>query len=452
MVYLIIANLMLAISFALYHMFFRKLTFFQWNRYYLLGTVLLSFLAPIGVFIDLSAWRGSVEVLPTVDIAEIVDLTVLHAAETSAKYTLTELLFNVYAGGIILTLAFFIYRVLRLRGLLQQPSDYQSFSFFSRIFLGQKVVKDEIVHAHEQVHVSQGHSYDVLLMELVIIFNWFNPIVYLVRKELKFQHECIADELCSEDKVAYAELLVAHALKVAPSALQHDFSNQSFLKKRITMLFKNKSKERHKLVYVASIPFLFVIGASTLIFNTSKAREIVSDVENQIQDVTLKVSPETVAQAHSSGGEFISTPENGLFDIAPLIAQEDTTKRSGRISQNGESRWHKDHTGQKLFESVEILPVPKGGMEAFRMWIANNFEYPKAAIDASAKGTIVVNYIVEADGRLTNFEILKDIGYGTGGAAVRMLEKAEPWNPGIQDGQTVRVKFTLPIRLDLTNM
>src|SRR5690606_12097402 len=194
-----------------------------------------------------------------------------------------------------LTLAFFIYRVLRLRGLLQQPSDYQSFSFFSRIFLGQKVVKDEIVHAHEQVHVSQGHSYDVLLMELVIIFNWFNPIVYLLLKELKFQHECIADEICSEDKVAYAELLVAHAMKVEPSALAHGFSNHSFLKKRITMLFKNKSAQKYKLFYLFVLPFVLIVTGSTLLFNTSKAKEIVSTVENRIHDVALPVKQEMSA-------------------------------------------------------------------------------------------------------------------------------------------------------------
>src|SRR5690606_582367 len=233
MIYLIIANIALVVSFALYHLFFRKLTFFQWNRYYLLGAVLLSFLVPIGVFIDLSSWRETTSALPTVDIAEFVELPVLQSAVIVKAYSLVDLLRIVYAVGISLTLAFFIYRAIRLRGLFRQSSDYQSFSFFNRIFLGKKVAEEEAIRSHEQVHVQQGHSYDIFLMELVTVLNWFNPAVYFIRKELKFQHECIADEICSGDKVAYAELLVAHALKVAPSALQHDFSNQSFLKKRI---------------------------------------------------------------------------------------------------------------------------------------------------------------------------------------------------------------------------
>lgn len=107
MIYLMIANIALAVSFALYHLFFRKLTFFQWNRYYLLGAVLLSFLVPIGVFIDLSSWRETTSVLPTVDIAEFVELPVLQSAVIVKAYSLVDLLRIVYAVGISLTLAFF---------------------------------------------------------------------------------------------------------------------------------------------------------------------------------------------------------------------------------------------------------------------------------------------------------------------------------------------------------
>jgi len=108
--------------------------------------------------------------------------------------------------------------------------------------------------------------------------------------------------------------------------------------------------------------------------------------------------------------------------------------------------------GERIFESVEINPSPKEGMDAFRKWIADNYQYPAGAIDAGVKGTVTVSFVVERNGELTDIKVLKDLSYGTGQAAINLLKKAKKWNPGIQNGRPVRVAYTLPIRLDLTQM
>ncbi|GGH31038.1 TonB family protein [Sphingobacterium alkalisoli] len=109
-------------------------------------------------------------------------------------------------------------------------------------------------------------------------------------------------------------------------------------------------------------------------------------------------------------------------------------------------------TGDEIFTAVEVQPEPPGGLAAFRKWIGDNYAYPSGAIDAGVKGTIQVSFVVEKTGELTDIKVVRDLSYGTGQAAINLLKKAKKWSPGIQNGRPVRVAYTLPIRLDLTNM
>ena len=109
----------------------------------------------------------------------------------------------------------------------------------------------------------------------------------------------------------------------------------------------------------------------------------------------------------------------------------------------------KQKTEDALTE-LDSHPEPVGGMSSFRQWVANNLIYPKAAIDAGAKGTILVSFIVEADGSLQNIKTLNDIGFGTSESAINTLKKAKKWKPGIQDGKPVAVEYSFPIKLDLS--
>jgi len=100
------------------------------------------------------------------------------------------------------------------------------------------------------------------------------------------------------------------------------------------------------------------------------------------------------------------------------------------------------------FAKPEIPPSPKGGMNEFYQYIGQNYRYPKAAVDAKVEGKVLISFVVERDGCLTDIKILKDLGYGTGEEAVRMLKGSPKWTPGMQKGEPVRVRFTLPIQLN----
>lgn len=107
-------------------------------------------------------------------------------------------------------------------------------------------------------------------------------------------------------------------------------------------------------------------------------------------------------------------------------------------------------TGNEIyaFEAMEIPPIPaEGSLDAFRNWVNRSYNYPAAAIDAGVDGLVEVSFVIERDGSITDIEIKRELGFGTGQEAVRVLKSARKWKPGVQNGRPVRVSYTLPIRL-----
>lgn len=102
-----------------------------------------------------------------------------------------------------------------------------------------------------------------------------------------------------------------------------------------------------------------------------------------------------------------------------------------------------------VFTSVEVAPTPQGGMDEFYKFVGNNYNYPPQAVEQGVNGRVLLQFVVEKDGSLTDIKVLRDLKYGTGEEAIRMLKKAPKWKPGIQNGRPVRVQFTLPIQLNL---
>ncbi|MEI2274985.1 M56 family metallopeptidase [Sphingobacterium sp. ML3W] len=448
MIYLLIVNVSLIISFALYRLIFRKLTFFQWNRVYLIGMIFFSLLAPIGIFIELPKAEIIAYSIPMVDLSGYMEIAINSPKEQ--PISLIDILTYVYWLGVAIAFTLLLFRVILLVRALRDEHDYLSFSFFNKIIIGESIKEKSSIESHERVHVDQGHSYDLLVMELLKIFNWFNPILYFFQKELKFQHECIADEICSTDKVAYAEMLVAHALQVDHLPLTHEFSNHSFLKKRIMMLFKNKSARKKRLLYTAVLPMLLVVVGSTLVFNTTRAKDIVSDVESSINQVEI-AGAKDVATDLEKLMEANETPKSKLTAIVEPIQPG----IEGHIALNSEGGKliQQDTTNpmaNAIFTEVEVIPEPVGGMRKFMTWVSNNYDYPKAALENAVNGVIEISFVVERDGSLTDLKIKKELGYGTGEAALKLMRRAEKWSSGVQNGRKVRVAYTLPIRLNLS--
>src|SRR5690606_35933984 len=118
--------------------------------------------------------------------------------------------------------------------------------------------------------------------------NWFNPFFYFLRKDLKLQHEFIADDIASQsNKISYAELLLANSFDVQPHLLTNQFHNPSILKTRIMMLLKNKTSNKHLVKLVGVLPMLvFMLIASSTISscnNSTTENQQNEEIENIIE-------------------------------------------------------------------------------------------------------------------------------------------------------------------------
>ncbi|WP_257666642.1 energy transducer TonB [Parapedobacter tibetensis] len=158
----------------------------------------------------------------------------------------------------------------------------------------------------------------------------------------------------------------------------------------------------------------------------------------QVQDE----EPPTVEQLKLAdpGSKTIEGDPNAEIRIDLPVGEG---KIDAEVTESGGS----DH----IFQSVEINPEPPGGMKAFMDWVSKNYQYPQAAMDAGVNGQVQISFVVERDGSLTDLKVTRDLKYGTGDAALKLLQKAPKWSPGIQNGRPVRVAYTLPIKLNLQN-
>jgi len=408
MIYLLIVNVSLIVSFVLYKLIFRKLTFFQWNRIYLIGMAIFSLLAPIGVFIELPKTQMISYHIPRVDLGTYMDVEI--GSPTEQPLFLMDILTKIYWVGAGIACCLLAIRGIHLIRVLRSSPDDLSFSFFNRIVIGQSIKNKENIKWHEQVHTDQGHSYDLVLIEVLKIFNWFNPILYLFQKELRIQHEYIVDEICSTDKVAYAEMLVAHALKVDQLAFSHEFSNQSFLKQRITMLFKNKSAGKQRLLYASVLPMVLVVTGSTLVFNTSRAKDIVSDMEASVNSLTV------------ADEQLLS---NQLDEVKDIHTEVD----------------------RKIYKNPEVLAVPVGGMKNYVIALSSNIHIREEAIRNNVVGVINITAIVEENGELSHIKAKNDLGYGLASAVENGIKRSGKWKPAIINGRKVRSSISLPVAI-----
>jgi periplasmic protein TonB len=96
---------------------------------------------------------------------------------------------------------------------------------------------------------------------------------------------------------------------------------------------------------------------------------------------------------------------------------------------------------------IEVQPEFPGGAAGFMRYVQRNYRTPE--VEEDLKGRVFVEFVVEKDGSLTDIKVLRDLGFGTGAEAIRMLKNAPKWKPGVQNGKTIRVKYSLPIMLDI---
>jgi bla regulator protein BlaR1 len=257
----------------IYDFFLKRETFFQWNRFYLIGTYIVSLVLP---WIKIEALNTTVpeqyyvypEFLWNVNSPAVV------TTGTASPVFQISWQEGVLCGGMLLAAFYFGYKLYRLQQLRAQgtiahfpnftrvvvKNSELAFSFFKSILLGDKVLSREhkSIIQHELVHIKQRHSLDLVFFELMRIIGWFNPLVYVYQNRISELHEFIADaHVPKTERTAHYDLLLSQVFQTQNISFVNQFYKNSLIKKRIVMLQKSKSKKIFQLKYLLFTPLVF---------------------------------------------------------------------------------------------------------------------------------------------------------------------------------------------------
>lgn len=360
--YLLKLSVSLAVVFLFYQFVLRKLTFYNWNRWYLLGYTLLSFITP---FIDITPALQQNELNNTSMIQWVPVLYKQSSGGTA--YNFWNILSLVFIAGMLVMLArlllqlFSFHRMKKKAKLISGDaiSLYQvdesiiPFSFGNAVFFNVNLHTTEELEKiirHEFVHVKQRHSIDILFSEMLCLFNWYNPFAWMIRTAIRQNLEFVADNQVLENginKKQYQYLL----LKVIGNnqfSIAQKF-NFSSLKKRIAMMNKNKSAKLHLLRFLFLLPVLAVILVSfrqeisdSLTGKQKRLPPIPAAIIDTVPEVTKPNSKGYIINVKDKKGECL------------LVIKDKTGKEVKRLLL---TEWNKN---AEKFESAygEIPPPP----------------------------------------------------------------------------------------------
>jgi hypothetical protein len=271
-VYLIKVNLALLLFWALYRGVLKSLTFFQWNRFYLMGSIFLSLLMPLvrvkwGVSLMAAAAPGGIDWAYVDHLAYPVALTTGPGFRTPG-YLLWILYITVGLFLFVKYCSRFRELLLKVKGSTRirrgkvniYVHDHQmgAFTLFRRIYLDRHTYRNHLrpVLKHEMIHAVQLHSFDLLVMELVTAMVWFNPLVFVLKRYVRENHEYLADHFALGKKgslMEYLECMKAETIRHLTPVPASNF-NSSTMKNRIRMLTNHSSINSNKCRYLGILP------------------------------------------------------------------------------------------------------------------------------------------------------------------------------------------------------
>ena len=425
--YLLLVNIYLTLFFAFYTLLLRRETFFQLNRIYLIGTAILSFFIPL----IQSQWVKNLfitqQVQYTIYGGNAVSITDV-APINGNPVTLGQLLIVLYTGGVIFLAVKLMLQLILVRRLIRDPSPKVSYSFFNKVKVSEGIDGRDVIHNHEMVHARQFHSADVLIIEAVMIINWFNPIVYLYRYAIKHVHEFIADRYTLKkgtSKADYAMLLLSQTFDTPAHNLVNPFFNHNLLKQRIMMLQKNKSQRIKLIKYGLSAPlFILMLVLSSATIGNSTAI-------NNLHDKAELVLERPAANVLNNAAAYNANTSDVVITDSAISTDTVPNKKS------------------KPKYIVNVMPSFPGGQSALDEFLAKNIKYPAEAKNKNIRGRSVITFIVQADGSLSDFKVARAAGGGTDEEAIRVLKASPNWKPATENGSPVSSQVSIPVNFSL---
>ena len=525
-VYIVKSAVCLAVFYLFYRLLLSRETFHRFNRIALLGILILSCAIPFVEVTMKEPMEVSQQLLTWEELLLMADLNrtaTIEAAPVSA-ITWREVLLMVYLLGIVfffLRNVWSLTRMLRLiKGstlvrqengitLITHQKKIAPFSWMKFVVISEKDLKEngEEILTHEYAHIRKRHSIDLLIADICIFFQWFNPASWLLKQELQNIHEFEADESVIAqgiDAKKYQLLLIKKAVGTRLYSMANSF-NHSSLKKRITMMIRKKSNPWARVKYLYVLPLATVAVTVFARPEVSQPLEEISNVKvsdlsdamktytdkNQQNNqsapdkkirLSMKVVDETgqpVPQAtvvitNTSNGTL--TDDDGHFSLevgedqslwisyvgmeSKNISVKDCIKQTDKTIRLTSATNELDLTvspsapkpavqNGETFTVVEQMPEYPGGMKALMGYLAENIQYPAECQKAGIQGRVIVQFVVKADGSLDNFEIKRSVNPLLDAEALRVIKTTPKWKPGTQHGKPVDVKFTIPVTFSL---
>ena len=428
MIYLIVSAFSLAMMLVVYRLTLSRTTFHGFNRGVLLCSLALAATVPFMHFQSVSEKAAAPFTYMMNEIMVYADATAQmnpeQTVQDAGSISWASVLTLVYMAGVIICLFRVAIGVLSSEILCHRRSrtladgshlvitdrNYAPFSWRNYIVISRKdyEANGAMIITHEQAHVRHHHSFDLMLAQLFCAFQWFNPAAWMLKRSLLEVHEFEADASVLDsgfDERRYQICLVRAALQGSFATTTNNFANCS-TKKRIVMM------NRHSTNPWARLRVLLMLPA-----------------------VALSV---TVA---SAGNQDIKGAEKAVS-----IQVVDANKPDSVVTWQVEPEEEPDD----VFMVVDEGPEFPGGTMALLEHLAKTIKYPQNCRDEKIQGRVLVSFIVEKDGSLSGFEVVKSVHPDLDAEALKVIKALPAWKPGTQHGEKVRVKFTVPVNFRLS--
>lgn len=462
--FIIESGVSLALLSVIYVLFLRKETFFKINRWFLLGSVLFSIVLPIlkfRVFNPKPVMLAEVTVTPYRNLLEAITIY-SHGFSGSVESAIisTNLLIYIYLIGIIFFFGRFLFRIIQILLIIRRnelqfadgfkmvilKKEMSPFSFLNYVFVSQTLLQnkgyDKMI-SHELEHVKQGHSLDVIILEILTVFQWFNPFMWMLRHAIRENHEYLADQAVLTTGVnrGYYKKLLLDQFVGGQLVIANNF-NTSLIKNRIKMMSKIKSPK----YAISKIVFGVLVAAALVIAFACEQKESVDTVTPEEQVVKLTIQGEKLKIDGTADDiqklKSMFSENSGFEIVTDSLGNVLLTKKAEDVSKTLDS-------DEQVFFIVEEMPEFPGGEMALRTHIANAVKYPVTAQEKGIQGKVYVTFVVGKDGFVKNTSIARGVDPSLDAEALRVVKNLPKWEPGMQKGVPVNVSYTVPINFKL---
>lgn len=476
MIYLIVSAISLALMMAVYRLTLSRTTFHGFNRYVLLTSLALAAVLPLSHFQNV----GNVASAPVAYMlneftvyadgtANMADATV---AESAGGMNFFSILTLVYLAGMAICLIRIAIGVLSSEIICHRRSrvladgshlvitdrNYAPFSWRNYIVISRKDYETNgaMIIAHEQAHIRHHHSVDLILAQLFCAVQWFNPAAWMLKRSLLEVHEFEADASVLEhgfDERRYQICLVRAALQGSFATTTNNFANCS-TKKRIVMMNRHLSNPWARLRVLLMLP---VVAFAIIMASACKNDEI-QDSQQQTT-VTYESSSNVISQMpgvkpDADGDVSI----NGKKVSKIMVNGEEVDEKTMAMIKELIAAQHPDSEieivesdEEEVFMVVEDMPEFPGGTAGLLEYLRANIQYPAGCKANNIQGRVLISFVVEKDGSIVEPEVVKSVDEELDAEALRVVRNMPKWKPGMQRGNPVRVKYTVPVNFRLGN-